>query len=28
MCLECMGYENAEVGRCTSVTCPLFEYRR
>ena len=26
-CLECMGYESAEVNRCTAPTCPLFEYR-
>lgn len=26
-CLECMGYESAEVSRCTAPACPLFEYR-
>jgi hypothetical protein len=27
-CLECMGYESAEVPRCTAPTCPLYPYRR
>ena len=26
-CLECMGYQSAEINRCTSPTCPLFPYR-
>ena len=26
-CLECFGYESAEVNRCTSTACPLFPYR-
>jgi len=26
-CLECMGFEAAEVGRCTAPACPLYEYR-
>jgi hypothetical protein len=26
-CLECMGYEPAEVGRCTAPACPLYPYR-
>ena len=26
-CLECFGYESAEVNRCTAPTCPLFPYR-
>ena len=25
--LECMGYESAEVNRCTAPACPLFAYR-
>lgn len=26
-CLECVGYESAEVNRCTATACPLYEYR-
>ncbi len=26
-CLECMGYESAEVNRCTARACPLYPYR-
>ena len=26
-CLYCMGYESAEVNRCTAPDCPLYEYR-
>jgi len=26
-CLECMGYQSAEVNRCTSHACPLYAYR-
>lgn len=26
-CLECVGYEAAEVNRCTAPACPLYEYR-
>ena len=26
-CLECVGYESAEVNRCTAPACPLFDYR-
>ena len=26
-CLECFGYESAEVNRCTAPTCPLYPYR-
>ncbi len=26
-CLECIGYEAAEVNRCTAPTCPLYEFR-
>lgn len=26
-CLECCGYESAEVGRCTGATCALYPYR-
>jgi len=26
-CLECMGWNRAEVKRCDTVTCPLFPYR-
>ena len=26
-CLECMGYDAAEVRRCTAPACPLYPYR-
>lgn len=26
-CIDCMGFQLAEVDRCTIVTCPLYEYR-
>jgi hypothetical protein len=26
-CAECMGYQVAEVFRCTDVGCPLYPYR-
>jgi len=26
-CLECVGYNAAEVGRCTDGACPLYPYR-
>lgn len=26
-CLECVCYQEAEVRRCTSPGCPLFEFR-
>jgi len=26
-CLECVGYVSSEVAQCTSVACPLYEYR-
>jgi len=26
-CLECFGYESAEVNRCTAPACPLYPYR-
>lgn len=26
-CLQCVGYEPAEINRCTSLTCPLYPYR-
>jgi hypothetical protein len=26
-CLECVGYESAEVNCCTTPACPLYEYR-
>jgi len=26
-CLECMGYQSAEINRCTGATCPLYPYR-
>jgi hypothetical protein len=26
-CLECVGYESAEVNRCTAPACPLYPYR-
>ena len=26
-CVECMGYEQAEIPRCTSLACPLYPYR-
>ena len=26
-CLECMGWDRAEVRRCETKTCPLFLYR-
>ena len=26
-CLECMGYQSAEVNRCTAPACPLYSYR-
>lgn len=26
-CLECVGYRRAEVARCTSCACPLWEWR-
>jgi hypothetical protein len=26
-CLDCMGYETAEITRCSSPTCPYYEYR-
>jgi hypothetical protein len=27
-CLECVGYETAEVNRCTAAACSLFAYRK
>jgi hypothetical protein len=27
MCVECMGYERAEVERCTATSCPLHPWR-
>ena len=27
-CLECMGWQRAEVARCTSTLCPLYPFRR
>lgn len=27
LCLECMGYQSAEVNRCTAPACPLYPYR-
>ncbi len=27
LCLECMGYRRAEVARCASYACPLWEWR-
>jgi len=26
-CLECMGFQQAEVPRCTAPNCPLFPFR-
>lgn len=26
-CIECMGYQSAEVPRCTDPHCPLYLYR-
>ncbi len=26
-CKECMGYQQAEIPRCTAPLCPLFPYR-
>ena len=26
-CLECVGYESAEVNRCTVPACPLYTFR-
>ena len=26
-CLECVGYQSAEVNRCTAPACPLYPYR-
>ena len=26
-CLDCCGYQPAEVKRCTTVTCPLHKFR-
>lgn len=26
-CLECMGWQSAEVPRCTVPACPLYEFR-
>ena len=26
-CLECMGWQRVEVGKCDSVACPLYLYR-
>lgn len=26
-CYECMGFNRAEIARCTAPTCPLFCYR-
>ena len=26
-CLECMGWDRAEVAQCTARACPLYEYR-
>jgi len=26
-CLECVGWQEAEVHRCTAPACPLFEFR-
>ncbi len=26
-CLNCVGYESAEVNRCTAPACPLYEFR-
>lgn len=27
-CTECMGFQVAEVGRCTDTECPLFPFRK
>ena len=27
-CLECVGWQESEVHRCTAPACPLFEFRR
>ncbi len=27
-CLECVGYQSAEVNRCTAPACALYPYRR
>ena len=27
MCIQCMGYESAEIERCTATACPLYPYR-
>ncbi|NQT02771.1 MAG: hypothetical protein HQ580_12155 [Planctomycetes bacterium] len=26
-CQDCMNWNNAEIGECSIVTCPLFQYR-
>ena len=26
-CMECMGYQQAEIPRCTAPLCPLFPFR-
>ena len=26
-CLECMGFQQAEIARCTAPLCPLFQFR-
>jgi len=26
-CIQCMGYSGSEVKECTSVECPLYEFR-
>jgi len=26
-CLECVGWQRAEVARCTALACPLWAYR-
>jgi hypothetical protein len=26
-CLECMGYQSAEIPKCTAPLCPLFPFR-
>jgi hypothetical protein len=27
MCLECMGWQRAEVAKCTATACPLYKHR-
>jgi hypothetical protein len=26
-CLECMGFQSAEIPKCTALLCPLFPFR-